>query len=54
MENLHRDVSKEREGKRGEALEQRSEKQFSADRWEDIVRRTYIRTDKWRSYTGIS
>ena len=32
MENLHRDLSKDREGKRGKEQEQRSEKQVSEDR----------------------
>ena len=45
MENLHRDLSKETEGKRGKELEQRSEQQVSEDRWGDR---------KWRTYIGIS
>ena len=45
VENLHRDLFKEREGKRGKEQEQRSEQQVSEDRWGDRVQRTY---------TGIS
>ena len=44
-ENLHRDLLKEREGKRGKEQEQRSEQQVSEDRWADR---------KWRTYIGIS
>ena len=44
-ENLHRDFSKEREGKRGKEQEQRSEQQVSEDRWGDR---------KWRTYIGMS
>ena len=44
-ENLHRDLFKEREGKRGKEQEQRSEQQVSEDRWGDR---------KWRTYIGIS
>ena len=42
MEFLQRDLSKEREGKRGKEQEQRSEQQVSEDRWGDRVQRTYI------------
>ena len=42
VENLHRDLFKEREGKRGKEQEQRSEQQVSEDRWGDRERRTYI------------
>ena len=45
VENLHRDLFKEREGKRGKEQEQRSEQQVSEDRWGDR---------KWRTYIGIS
>ena len=44
MENLHRDLFKVREGKRGKEQEQRSEQQVSEDRRGDRV---------WRIYTGI-
>ncbi|WP_419585333.1 hypothetical protein [Thiolapillus sp.] len=44
-ENLHRDLFKEREGKRGKKQEQRSEQQVSEDRWADR---------KWRTYIGMS
>ena len=44
-ENLHRDLFKEREGKRGKEQEQRSEQQVSEDRWGDR---------KWRTYIGMS
>ena len=43
-ENLHRDLSKEREGKRRKEQEQRSEQQVSEDRWGDR---------EWRTYLGI-
>ena len=42
VENLHRDLFKEREGKRGKEQEQRSEQQVSEDRWGDRERRTYL------------
>ena len=42
VENLHRDLFKEREGKRGKEQEQRSEQQVSEDRWGDREWRTYI------------
>ena len=45
VENLHRDLFKEREGKRGKEQEQRCEQQVSEDRWGDR---------KWRTYIGIS
>ena len=45
VENLHRDLFKEREGKRGKEQEQRSEQQVSEDRWGDRVRRTYTGID---------
>ena len=45
VENLHRDLFKEREGKRGKEQEQRSEQQVSEDRWGDR---------KWRTYIGMS
>ena len=35
-ENLHRDLFKEREGKRGKEQEQRFEQQVSEDRWGDL------------------
>ena len=35
MENLHRDLFKEREGQREKEQEQRSETQVSEDRWGD-------------------
>ena len=41
VEILHRDLLKEREGKRGEELEQRSEEQFSEDRWGNRQPRTF-------------
>ena len=44
MENLHRDLFKVREGKRGKEREQRSDQQVSDDRRGDRV---------WRIYTGI-
>ena len=44
-ENLHRDLFKEREGKRGKKQEQTSEQQVSEDRWADR---------KWRTYIGMS
>ena len=44
MENLHRDLLKEREGKRGEEQEQRSEQQVSQVRWGER---------EWRIYIGI-
>ena len=40
VENLHRDLSKETEGKRGKELEQRPEQQVSEDRQGDRERRT--------------
>ena len=45
LENLHKDLFKEREGKRGKEQEQRSEQQVSEDRWGDR---------KWRTYIGMS
>ena len=45
MENLHRDLFKVREGKRGKEQEQRSEQQVSEDRWGDRQQITYIETD---------
>ena len=45
VENLHRDLFKEREGKRGKEQEQRCEQQVSEDRWGDR---------KWRTYRGMS
>ena len=44
LENLHRDLLKEREGKREEEQEQRSEQQVSEDRRGDR---------EWRTYVGI-
>ena len=41
-EILHRDLLKEKEGKRGKEQEQRSEQQVSEDRRGDRERRTYI------------
>ena len=45
MENLDRDLFKERDGKRRKEQEQKSEQQVSEDRWGDR---------KWRTYIGIS
>ena len=44
-ENLHRDLFKERDGKRRKEQEQKSEQQVSEDRWGDR---------KWRTYIGMS
>ena len=44
-ENLHRDLFKEREGKRGKEQEQRFEQQVSEDRWGDR---------EWTTYIGMS
>ena len=45
MENLDRDLFKEREGKRGKEQEQRFEQQVSEDRWGDR---------EWTTYIGMS
>ena len=42
MENLHRDLSKERGRMTGKEQEQRSEYQVSEDRWGDREHRSYI------------
>ena len=44
-ENLLRDFSKEREGKKGKEQEQRSEQQVSEDRWGDREQRSNIGID---------
>ena len=39
MENLHRDLLKDRQGKKGNEEELRSEQQVSEDRWEEREQR---------------
>ena len=50
VENLHRDFSKEREGKRGKEKEQSSEQQGERERAENLHRDQYqkdISEDRW-------